>query len=246
MTVANECILGAELSNSASEVELTKVYSVFAHEARSVDPDYTPKTVNTDGWSATQNAWKHCFPTISVIQCFLHAFIKIRDRATKILTDSFDKASDMVWEAYRAENKASFGQRLRRLNEWAKQNVPESPMKQHILNLCSKRDRFSVAYTHAQAHRTSNMVDRLMKIFDRACFDSMYFHGKLDSGNQRVRSWAILYNFTPSCPATVKKHGGKKCPAERLNGMRYDDSWLTNLLVSSTMNGNRGHQQKPL
>jgi len=246
MTVANECILGAQLSNSASELALTESYSVFAHEARSVNPDYMPETVNTDGWGATQKAWKHCFPTISVILCFLHAFIKIRDRATKILTDSFDKASDKVWDAYRAETKASFGQKLRRLKEWASQSVPESPMKEHILNLCSKRDRFSVAYSHVHAHRTSNMVDRLMKIFDRACFDSMYFHGTPESGNQRVRAWAILWNFTPSCPETVKKHGGKKCPAERLNGIHYADSWLINLLVSATMNGNRGHQQNPL
>jgi len=41
MTVAKECILGAELSNSASELALTESYSVFSHEARSVNPDYS-------------------------------------------------------------------------------------------------------------------------------------------------------------------------------------------------------------
>jgi len=242
MTVGNECILGAEMTESASEASLTQAYGVFAEEARMVNPDYAPETVNTDGWAATQKAWKHAFANITVILCFLHAFIKIRDRATKVLDTFFNQAADKVWEAYRADSKAGFSQRIRRLQEWAKKSVPESPMKKHILNLCSKRDRFSVSYAHPDAHRTSNMVDRLMRFFDRLSFDGMYFHGSLKSGGQRVRAWAILMNFAPSSPATVKKYDGKLSPAERLNGKRYADSWLKNLLLSASMNGASGHQ----
>ena len=71
-------------------------------------------------------------------------------------------------------------------------------------------------------------------------------YGTLDSGKQRVRAWAILWNFCPSSPATVKKHGGKQSPAERLNGMSYADNWLENLLISASMNGTSGYQQNPL
>jgi len=246
MTVAKECILGAAMAESASEASLKKAYGVFANEARSVNPDYAPDSVNTDGWSATQNVWKHWFPGVTVILCFLHAFIKIRDRATKVLADSFNEAADRVWEAYEATSKAAFSQRLRRLREWTIEQVPESPMKKNILDLCAKREKFIKSYAHEHAHRTSNMVDRLMKFFDRACFDGMYFHGNLLSGQQRVRAWAILWNFCPSCPATVKKHGGQLSPAERLNNRRYDDIWLKNLLVSASMNGTPGYQQNPL
>ena len=42
MTVAKECILGAELTESASEFGLKEAYGVFADEARSVNPDYAP------------------------------------------------------------------------------------------------------------------------------------------------------------------------------------------------------------
>ena len=90
------------------------------------------------------------------------------------------------------------------------------------------------------------MADRLMKFFDRACFDAQYFHGTFESGQQRVRAWAILWNFYPSSPETVKKHGGQISPAERLNNMRYANNWLENLLVSGSMNGTSGHQQNPL
>jgi len=246
MTVGKECILGSEMTNSVSEVSLTEAYGIFANEARSVNPDYSPETVNTDGWSATQNAWQHWFPTITVILCFLHAFIKIRDRATKAMADLYYEVGNRVWLAYDATNKASFSQRIRRLQEWTTKHVADSAMKDNILKLCAKRDQFTKSYAHAHAHRTSNMVDRLMKFFDRACFDSQYFHGTLESGNQRVRAWAILWNFCPSSPITVKKYGGQLSPAERLNNKRYADTWLENLLISASMNGSIGHQQNPL
>jgi hypothetical protein len=51
---------------------LEKAYGVFASEARALDTDYAPQTVNTDGWQATQGAWKALFPHITVILCFLH------------------------------------------------------------------------------------------------------------------------------------------------------------------------------
>ena len=72
MTVAQECILGAEMTNSASEEALTEAYGVFANEALSLKPDYTPDTVNTDGWSATQNDWRSWFPSITVFFARLH------------------------------------------------------------------------------------------------------------------------------------------------------------------------------
>jgi hypothetical protein len=61
-----------------------------------------------------------------------------------------------------------------------------------------------------------------------------------------VRALALLWNFCPSSPRTVKKYHGQRCPAERLNGKRYADNWLENLLVSGSMNGFRRYQQNPL
>jgi len=48
MTVTKECILGAEMTDSASEASLTEAYGVFAREARSVNPNYIPETVNIE------------------------------------------------------------------------------------------------------------------------------------------------------------------------------------------------------
>ena len=102
------------------------------------------------------------------------------------------------------------------------------------------------SYDHLGAHCISNLVDRLMKFLDRACFHGQYFHGTFASAESRVRAWRLLWNFCPSSPGTVKKYHGQACPAERLHGKRYADNWLENLLISGSMNGAEMDQQNPL
>jgi len=102
------------------------------------------------------------------------------------------------------------------------------------------------SYDSVYAHRTSNLVDRLMEFLDRACFNGQYFHGTFESAESRVRALGLLWNFCPSSPETVKKYAGQACPAERLNGKRYADNWLENLLVSASMNGVKQDPQNPL
>ena len=245
-TAGEGCILGAAVTDAASEAALTQAYGVFAEEAKALDPDYRPETVNADGWAATQGAWKRLFPSITIILCFLHAVLKIRNRATQALTEVFTQVSHKVWQAYRAPSKTAFAQRLRRLREWADTTLPDSPMKHHTLDLCAKRALFSRSYDHQRAHRTSALVDRLIRFLDRACFNAQYFHGTLASAERRVRALALLWNFCSSSPVTVKKHQGQRCPAERLNAKRYADNWLENLIASGSMNGLRYHQQNPL
>ena len=245
-TAAEGCILGASVADSASEAALRQAYGVFAEEARAGEADYTPETVNTDGGAATHGAWKRVFPRITVILCFLHAFLNLRDRATQALAECFEPGGKTGWRAYRAPGKAAFAQRLRRRREWAERTLPDSPMKHPTLDLCEQRAPFSCSYDQAQAHRTSNLVDRLMKFLDRAGFNAQYFHGTSASAELRVRALALLWNFCPSSPSTVKKHHGQRCPAERLNGKRYADNWLENLLTSGSMNDLRQYQQNPL
>jgi hypothetical protein len=132
------------------------------------------------------------------------------------------------------------------LREWAQTALPDGVMKSHTLDLCGKRDQFSKIYDRPEAHRTSTMVDRLMKFLDRAFFHAQYFHGRPDAAESRVRAVALLWTFCPSSPQTVRKHAGQACPAERRNGKRYADNWLENLLVWGSMNGVEQDPQNPL
>jgi hypothetical protein len=130
-TAGRDCIWGASIAKSASQPDLQHAYGVFAHEAHTLDTAYAPHPVNTDGWPATQGAWKALFPHITVILCFLHAFLKICDRATKALTEVFEQVQQRVWEVYHAPSKRAFTQRLRRLRAWAARALPDSAMKTH-------------------------------------------------------------------------------------------------------------------
>jgi hypothetical protein len=63
-TAAKDGILGASVAPSASQTDLEKADGIFASEAKALDADYAPDTVNTDGWSATQNAWHALFKPV--------------------------------------------------------------------------------------------------------------------------------------------------------------------------------------
>ena len=54
--VTHGVVLGAEVSPGFSKEELQAAYGVFAEEAKQVDPEYAPSTVNTDGYAATIGA----------------------------------------------------------------------------------------------------------------------------------------------------------------------------------------------
>lgn len=69
MTAGAGCFLGVALTEAADDDHLRDAYGTFRDEARDVDPTYTPKTVNTDGWKATQNAWHGLFPLLAVLLC---------------------------------------------------------------------------------------------------------------------------------------------------------------------------------
>jgi hypothetical protein len=243
-TVGGGCCLGAEPAEAAGTDDLRAAYGVFKQEARDVTPDYAPSTVNTDGWPWTQAAWKALFPHVVVLLCFLHAYLKIRDRA-KHLKEQFVELSRRVWEAYRAPDRRGLAQRLRRLREWAGDHLSGIVLEK-VLDLCSKRSRWSVAYSHPGGHRTSNMVDRVMRGMNRYFDAGQHLHGSREAGRSHVRAWALLFNFAPWHPATTRANAGWRSPAERLNEHRYRDCWLQNLLVSASLGGYRQtHPQKP-
>ena len=245
-TVGNECILGTSVSKDAGEQSLQDAYQVFKDEAQCLKPAYTPTTVNMDGWKATRNAWKALFTSVVIICCFLHVFIKIRDRAKKKYKDIYNEAASKLWDCYHAEKKVAFSQRIRRLIEWCDKNNMPSVIANPIKKLRENIAAYKVAYDHPDAHRTSNMVDRLMQRMHRHLFSTQYFHGSMTAAELSIRGWALIQNFAPYNPQTVKKLNGFKRPAERLNQFKYHDNWLHNLFISASLGGYRSPPQTPI
>ena len=237
-TAGGGCCLGMALAETAGADDLTAAYGVFRDEVWHLDPEYRPETVNTDGWPATQAAWRALFQGVTLILCFLHAFLKIRERAVH-LKETFAELSQRVWEAYHASDARSFSQRLRRLREWAKTHVDKEVVREKVVALCDKRGAFVKAYAHPGCHRTSNPVDRLLRRLDYHLYCAQHLHGSTEAAEQGLRGWALIHNFTPSCPWTVGKSPGLRSPAERLNEKQYHSGWLQNLLVSASLGGYR-------
>lgn len=237
-TAAGGCILGASVVREASEAALTQGYGVFKQEAQAMRPDYQPKTVTTDGWAATRLAWRALFPSISLILCFLHIYISLRDRAKLKFASTFRIVADKLWHCYQAKTQSGFSQRLRHLCEWAKDNtqLPEF-MREKLAKVYQQAEAFRIAYRFPLAHRTSNLIDRLMQRMDRHLFSTQYFHGDLRSAELSIRGWALIHNFAPFNPYTVKRHAGWRSPAEAMNQFRYHDNWLQNLLISTSLVG---------
>jgi hypothetical protein len=242
-TAGGGCCLGLAPAEAADADELTRAYGVFRDEARCLDPGYRPETVNTDGWPATQAAWRALFQGVTLILCFLHAFLKIRERAVH-MKEGFTGLRERVWEAYHAPDARSFSQRLRRLREWATAHVEKEVVREKVLSLCNKRGAFVRAYEHPGCHRTSNLVDRLLRRLDYHLYCTQHLHGSTVAAERGLRGWALIHNFAPSCPEAVRESAGLRSPAERLNGGRYHTEWLQNLLVSASLGGYRSPPRK--
>lgn len=240
-TVGQNCFLGMEVCAGADVDSLEEAYGVFKQEAADLSPDYKPSTANTDGWIATQSAWQKLYPSIQIIECFLHAFLKIRNRATKKVQDYFNTAADKVWDAYRTTSKRQFAQHIRRLREWTYKTVPSCPMKDNILKLCKKKNRWLVHFDFPKAHKTSNMIDRSMRAMNRHANNSQMFHGDVLSTTHNFRAFALLHNFSPSCLQAWDKSAVLVSPAARLNGFVYHQDWLQNLLIAASLGGFNNH-----
>lgn len=238
VTAACGCFLGAEIAEASDAVSLEQAYGVFGREALQQNPGYQPESVNTDGWEATQTAWKSLFPGISLILCFLHTVLGIQQRCRR-QGGLFYRVTDKLWQLYHSLNRQQFAQRLRRLTEWAQDSKTDLPdaLRQKILKLKVKAAQFKVTFDLPQAARTSNMVDRLMNFQDRLLYAMQYFHGTLTSANQAVRAMALLWNFHPYCRKTQDREPHSMSPFEDLNGFRYHDHWLRNLMIAASLNG---------
>ena len=226
------------IAESADAAALSQAYGEFQQEALEFDPTYQAESVNLDGWESSAIAWATLFPGIAIVLCFLHIVLGVQQRCRR-LGELFQAVTEKLWHLYHSENLRQFSQRLRRLNEWAENpenNVPD-PVRQKLSRLKEKASQFKIAFQIPGAARTSNQVDRLMNYQDRILYGMQYFHGTLEAARQALRAMALLWNFHPYCRKVQALRPHSMSPFEDLNGFRYHDNWLRNLLIASSLNG---------
>jgi len=237
-TAAQGCLLGVALTDEADVTHLQEAYGVFAEEARELSADYQPQTVNTDGWWATQNAFKALFPQIVVILCYLHGFLKIRDRCYKD-----HELHEKIWNVYHADHIRMFDQRMKAFKKWFEERSWSKAVSDMTAKLWKRAKQYRIAYKHPDCYRTSNQVDRPMNRMTRCMYASRGIHGHQHTSELRLRGWALLHNFRP-----FAKRAGKtrefQSPAHRINRNRYHENWLTNLMLSASMGGKKNVHSK--
>jgi len=242
-TVGEGCMLGVGISNDASTSGLTSAYEDFKLEAQTLDPTYSPLTVNTDGWLPTIQSWLTLFPFITPILCFLHSWLKIQDRCKKV-KDIFPEIKKKVWHIYHSISRSQFAQRIRRFKDWSISNVKEISILSKILELCSHSSKFKLAFDFPLSYRTSASLDRLMNYQDRILYSSQYFHGHQQSAKLFLRSCAILFNFHPYGFRSKSNFPDRISPFSDLNGFVYHKNWLHNFLIASSFAGSRFKHKK--
>ena len=110
---------------------------------------------------------------------------------------------------------------------------------EQVQKLCGRSRAYGKAYDHPGGHRTSNMLDRVMRLMSRYFDAGQHLHGSHQACQRHCRAWALLHNFTPWSPETTRANDGYENPAHRLNRHRYQDNWLENLLVAASLAGYR-------
>jgi hypothetical protein len=231
MTAAKGCILGINLTDEADETHLVQSYGVFAKEAKDLVADYKPKSVNTDGWWSTQNAFLSLFPAITIVLCFLHGFLKVRDRCFKEY-----ELHKRIWEVYFAKSASEFQQRMESFKAWFGQQQWKAYVVEMTSKLWKRADQYAVAYAHPDCYRTSNQVDRPMNRIKRVLYSGRGLHGHRRSSELHLRGVALLNNFRPFAHRSNSKQDAT-CPAHRLSGKLYSQNWVENLLLAASMRG---------
>lgn len=234
-TVGGGCVLGISVATQATSPGLQAAYGEFKAETTAVFPAYAPRSVCTDGFAATRDAWHQLFPYLTLVLCFLHAILKLTERCRGPLRR---QVLDRAWAVYHAVTKAQFAQRLRRLAEWARTSL-EGSLAQTIAKTARHRNDFTPAYDCPQAARTTNAVDRVHNHLDRALYAMRYCHGQPASARLAVRAWALQWNFHPYGSRLRHDQPSRSSPFADLNGFHYHPNWLQNLLIASSMGGFR-------
>lgn len=234
-TVGGGCVLGISVAPQETSANLQAAYGEFKTEATAGFPTYTPRSVCTDGFAPTRDAWRQLFPQLTLVLCFLHAILKLTDRCRGALRH---QVLDRAWAVYQAVTKAQFAQRLRRVAEWARTTLDGS-LAQTIAKMARHRADFTPAYDCPQAARTTNAVDRVHNHLDRVLYAMHYCHGQQASARLAVRAWALQRNFHPYGARLHHDEPARASPFADLNGFQYHANWLHNFLIASSMGGLR-------
>jgi hypothetical protein len=114
-TVGGGCCLGVRVVEAAATATVERGDGACAQEAQALGPASHARSVCTDGWEATRQAWRRLLPKRTLGRCLLHAILQRKKHGAGQLRH---RVLARAWQAYQAATKRQFAQRLRRMAAW--------------------------------------------------------------------------------------------------------------------------------
>jgi hypothetical protein len=168
---------------------------------------YGPASITTDGWIASQNAWKIEVSGIDLMECRLHGQKRVTatlDEFAKTHPDwsplQRQKIKDDLNCVLDAPSLAAYAQRVRRNRERYKD---EPLLLKRLDILKEKRFLFTNHLKHEDAPAYSAPLDRAMRFLDEKLMVSGQFRAA-DAIDPMLNAWAIVNNLRKFLPDAAK------------------------------------------
>jgi hypothetical protein len=155
--------LGYTEDKSADAFEIS--YGQFQQAVHTVEPDYQPQDILTDGFESTRKSLHHLFPAASLGNCLRHATNRVASKlkaVTQTVREAFSEQFCYLFED-RTEPKAnqvrSLGQKLRRFAEKVSRVTGRENGDRIRQWIGRKKDGWYVLLRNPELPATSTLLD---------------------------------------------------------------------------------------
>jgi hypothetical protein len=224
--------LGYTEDKSADAFEAS--YAQFQQATQSIEPDYQPQGILTDGFESTRKSLHHLFPAAALGNCLRHATNRVTSKlkaVTQTVRETFSEQFFNLFED-RTEPKAnkvrSLGQKLRRFAENVSRMTDHENGDRIRQWIGRKKEGWYVLFRNPELPATSTLLDQAHNTIDRKLFMMKGFHHPEGCQRQFLVGLALLYDFVPY---QRRAKNADKCGVEVQGGKLPTNNWFLNLQI---------------
>jgi hypothetical protein len=224
--------LGYTEDKSADAFEAS--YAQFQQATQSIEPDYQPQGILTDGFESTRKSLHHLFPAAALGNCLRHATNRVTSKlkaVTQTVRETFSEQFFNLFED-RTEPKAnqvrSLGQKLRRFAENVSRMTGQENGDRIRQWIGRKKDGWYVLFKNPDLPATSTLLDQAHNAIDRKLFMMKGFHHPEGCQRQFLVGLALLYDFVPY---QRRAKNADMCGVDVQGGKLPTDNWFLNLQI---------------
>ncbi len=224
--------LGYTDDKSADAFEAS--YGQFQQATQTVEPDYQPQGILTDGFESTRKSLGILFPATPLGNCLRHAANRVGSKLKSVSHTLRDTLCEQFYDLFedRIEPKAnkvrSRGQKLRRFAEKVNCLAGRENGQRIRQWIVRKKEGWYVLLRNPELPATSTLLDQAHNAIDRKLFMMKGFHHPEGCQRQFLVGLALLYNFVPY---QRRAKNADQCGVEVQGGKLPTNDWFLNLQI---------------